>query len=514
MFASPECTSHRIARLCASRFWRIVAVSLLLMTAFAAQLGAPSYAHALALGKGKYELTGSVFGTDLDGLVGEETSNGRRVRPFDRMVALPACTESSCPWLSLNSGPDDEFGAQTACAESDGLCWVQIISPETGICAVAPVIDRGPLFVRDNWWGLKSERTYRYNRGIPAAEIALQGVDLGFGEGMSDSGFDIANDYTYASAIDLGAGTWVDLGLDPDQGVADLQVKLLWQADINHESACGGSYGNAETSDSVNLRGGPSTDDDIITVLEEGQRLSIAGVSQNDFYLVDVNGARGWVFKEYLKPDDGKVGDDIGFVTDEVNFRAGPSTSDDVYQVVPEGSVTVVTGSEKNGFIPVVFRDQAGWISSDYLDLGNTSGENPGGGGGGDGVTAVTTDSVNFRSGPSLSDTVIKVLSPGTEVIMNDDEQNGFMSVTYGGFDGWIFSEYLMVEDGDGGDGGDETMKVSENLNLRDGPSTSDTVLVVMPAGATVTVTGDAVNGFLPVTYKNREGWAFAQYLE
>ncbi|MCC6792024.1 MAG: SH3 domain-containing protein [Thermomicrobiales bacterium] len=497
-----------------SRPFRLIAVALLAVTSLAAALGSPAATDALALGRGNYAVTASVFGTDSDGLVGEETSNGRRIRPFDRLVALPACTESSCPWLELDADPDGDWGAQTACAESDGLCWVQITSEETGECAVAPVLDRGPLFVRDNWWDLRKDRTYYYKRGLPAAEVARDGADLGFGPGISDAGFDIAGEYTYAAAIDLGAGTWVDLGLDPDAGIGDVKVKLLWQAGVSHLDACGAGYGNGQTTDYVNLREGPSTSEDVITVLPPDRRLSIAGASQSGFYLVDVDGQRGWVFADYLRPDGGKTGAKVGFVTDEVNVRAGPSTADEIYQEVPEGSIVVVTGGKSNGFLPVVYDGQAGWISQEWLDLGDAA---PSGGnsGGSDDQSATTTDSVNFRTGASLSSSIMSVVAPGETVVLKGDEQNGFYKVTYGGKTGWISGDYLMVVDGESGGASEETTKiVTEALNLRAGPSTLDKVLLVMPTGATVTATGQKQNGFIAVTYKGNDGWAYAQYLD
>src|SRR4051812_23657639 len=139
---------------------RSLLVGSIVLAGFAALLASPDGDDGRALGRGNYELTASVFGTDNDELVGEETSSGHRVRPFDRVVALPACTESSCPWLGIGADPDGQYGSQTACAESDGLCWVQITSDETGQCAVAPVVDRGPLFVRDDWWNLQRNRVY------------------------------------------------------------------------------------------------------------------------------------------------------------------------------------------------------------------------------------------------------------------------------------------------------------------------------------------------------------------
>lgn len=491
---------------------RLIAALLVTAPIVALAMSSPSTVNALALGRGNYELMASVFGTESDGLVGEVTSSGRTVKAFDRMVALPACTESSCPWLDLDADADGRWGAQTECAEANGFCWVQISLPETGACAVAPVIDRGPLFVRDNWWDLRRNRTYYLKRGLPAAEAARDGADLGFGPGISDAGYDIANVYTYAAAIDLGAGTWVDLGLDPDQGISEVRVKLLWQAGVNHLDACDGAYGNGFAAEDVNLRSGPSTSDDVLTVVPPGRRLSIVSPIDSGFYQVDVDGLRGWVHADYLAPDDGRVGDTIAIVEDEVNFREGPSTADDIIEVVPEGTAVVITGAADGAFLPVKLNETTGWIAADYLDLGDANtpdDDDDNDNGAGDGTIAVTTDDVNFRTGPSLTAGIHRVLPAGTLVTLTGDEDNGFASAQVGSTGGWISTDYLMVSDETG-----ETMRVTESLNLRSGPSTADTILLVMPAGARVTLTGARQNNFLAVSYAGKDGWAYADYLE
>jgi uncharacterized protein YraI len=54
---------------------------------------------------------------------------------------------------------------------------------------------------------------------------------------------------------------------------------------------------------------------------------------------------------------------------------------------------------------------------------------------------------------------------------------------------------------------------ISDDVNLRSGPGLGYRVLTLMPAGATVSVTGDASEGWYPVRYENVDGWAYAEYV-
>ncbi len=504
--AGPGRSQGRVAR--HHRWLGSLSLALILSATMSASLSAaPGPARlvqqplAVALGKGTYDITASVFGTPADGLVGRQTSSGHTVQRFDRLAALPACTESSCPWVPLGTGPDGEWGPQTACAEDDGLCWVEITSHDTGRCTVAPVLDRGPLFVRDNWWAAREDRTYPYQRGLPAAEVARDGGDLGFGPGISDRGYDIANTYDYAAAIDLAAGTWADLGLDWTRGVADVRVRLLWQAGISHDAACDGeAYGNATTTDDLNLRAEPSMTAPVITVMPAASRVGITGGRNGRFYPVVYPGfAGGWASADYLLPDgDGEHGP-AAVVTEALNLRSGPSTADDILTVMPAGALVVLTGKQSNGFLSVIYGTQDGWAYEAYLDTGNAA---PGQTGS-TLTVARTADWLNLRSGPSLEASVLAVMPPNAQVTLTGDERNGFAGVVYRGTQGWAYASFLL-----------RSARVREDLNFRAGPSTSDDILAVMPAGAVVTLAGEEENGFARVIYRGQSGWAFAAYLE
>jgi uncharacterized protein YraI len=51
------------------------------------------------------------------------------------------------------------------------------------------------------------------------------------------------------------------------------------------------------------------------------------------------------------------------------------------------------------------------------------------------------------------------------------------------------------------------------NLNLRTGPSYNDAVLLVIPAGAPLTPTGESSEGFVGVTYQGQYGWVDSSWL-
>ncbi len=56
------------------------------------------------------------------------------------------------------------------------------------------------------------------------------------------------------------------------------------------------------------------------------------------------------------------------------------------------------------------------------------------------------------------------------------------------------------------------SMTATHNVNLRSGPGTNYAVIMVIPAGTSVEVTGAARSGFFPVTYGSRSGFASADY--
>lgn len=79
--------------------------------------------------------------------------------------------------------------------------------------------------------------------------------------------------------------------------MAESVIPSIWSATNGGERAM-------VTSDEVNLRSGPGTDFDVITVVPAGTRVATFG-QQGDFSSVRVAGKQGWISVDYLQSPDG-----------------------------------------------------------------------------------------------------------------------------------------------------------------------------------------------------------------
>lgn len=199
--------------------------------------------------------------------------------------------------------------------------------------------------------------------------------------------------------------------------------------------------------------------------------------------------------------------------TSDLNLRVGFYPTSRVKLVMPEGAVveTVNRSQSPNGYWKVVYQGIRGYAHGDYLDF--SGGGSDGGGGTGD---ATTTSALNLRARASTSAAVLLVMPEGASVSLTGERSNGFLGVVYRGTTGWASADYLSTGGGDGGDGGGSTgsARTTSELNLRSRASTNSAVLLVMPSGASVELTGQSSNGFLGVTYRGTSGWAFADYID
>ena len=209
---------------------------------------------------------------------------------------------------------------------------------------------------------------------------------------------------------------------------------------------------------------------------------------------------------------------------DNVRVRTAPGFDADIVTEVAEGgTVEIVDGLFTAGdgtlWYQVSANGATGYMVSDYLAnsggmLSATTGD------------AMTIDAVNVRSGPSMADGILGTPAAGTWLTLTGENVNGWLSVNYDGYTGYIYGAFL-TQDGetamDGSSaaaasaapaptGATGTRYTSDSVNLRTGPGLDQGVISVLGAGVEVSLTGNEANGFVEVG-GSTNGWISVDYL-
>ncbi|MCO5218224.1 MAG: SH3 domain-containing protein [Thermomicrobiales bacterium] len=314
----------------------------------------------------------------------------------------------------------------------------------------------------------------------------------------------------------------------------------------------------ATVTASLNLRSGPGTDSPIILVMPAGAAVSVTGDATNGFYPLTYRGTSGYAHSDWISfggsSGSGTTSSGTGtaYVIDgNLNLRTGPSTGNSVITIMPNGATVSLTGQSSGGFLSVTYNGTAGWAHGDYLSSSApsapttpTTPTTPSAPSVGDTVvgTMRTTANLNMRSGPGTSYGIITTAPNGSSIEIMGDPQSGFYPVRYSGNKGWMHSDWLATgsaslpqtpaptptpapsptptpspapQTGEVpvGDTVVGTRNVTVGLNLRKGPGTNYTAILVMPGGSTVSIMGDPQNGFYPITFHGTKGWASGDYL-
>jgi len=252
------------------------------------------------------------------------------------------------------------------------------------------------------------------------------------------------------------------------------------------------------TTADLNLRSGPGTEYSVIAVMPKGTRVTVLSVS-GSWAKVIYGSKEGYAHTAYMT----KVTTQTMVTTANLNMRTGPSTSYSVIRVIPNGAEVKVI-STANGWARVIYAGSEGYASLSYLKTPSTvpsTGE----------TIMVTTANLNMRTGPSTSYSIIRVIPNGAEVRVLSTA-NGWARVVYGGSEGYSSLSYLKLKDTLPSTG--ETIMVTTgNLNLRTGPSTSYSIIRVIPSGAEVKVLSTS-SGWARVVYDGSQGYCSLSYLK
>ena len=221
--------------------------------------------------------------------------------------------------------------------------------------------------------------------------------------------FDIVDSFSEGTTVDVLDGPiaaddgsfWYSVSVDGESGY----IVSDWLA--SSSGLLSSVSGSAWALDTVNVRTGPSTADDVATTLSSGDEVSLTGDSSNGWLSVSVDGVDGWVYGAFLTQNSDEAGSGTSgattngggtmYTNDSVNLRTGPGLDWRVITELPAGATVELTGAEEGGFAEVSTDSGDGWVFTNYLsssppDTSSSSSSNGGG-------TMYTNDSVNLRTG-------------------------------------------------------------------------------------------------------------------
>lgn len=177
------------------------------------------------------------------------------------------------------------------------------------------------------------------------------------------------------------------------------------------------------TGSGVNLRSGPGTSYDIVTIAVAGTELERTGTTDNNWSRVRYDGRECFISNAFIstdkpkaadetpKPNAGSPADDTVVITEDANIRTGPGSAYEIIGVAAADTELKRTGTE-NGWSKVVFNGAEGYVYDGLIKVKGSDElvEKTG--------TLTVTSEVNLRSGPSTDDEILGVAKVGAELTM------------------------------------------------------------------------------------------------
>ncbi len=118
------------------------------------------------------------------------------------------------------------------------------------------------------------------------------------------------------------------------------------------------------------------------------------------------------------------------------------------------------------------------------------------------------TANLNIRSGPGTDFPVVGGIPEGATVEVAGEAVNGFLPVSYNGVAGYASASWLSPGNGGGAGSGPTGTRYAEGrVNMRSGPGASYGIVLVVPDGAAVQLTGEVSADFSQVTWNGTSGW-------
>jgi N-acetylmuramoyl-L-alanine amidase len=296
--------------------------------------------------------------------------------------------------------------------------------------------------------------------------------------------------------------------------------------------------------DPINCRADAGTFSAVLTTVYEGERVALRGNRVANWQPVSCNGQAGFVEQSFLSTTNsggGSTGGSnwgLGVIANTngqgLNCRTRASFSGAVIVVLREGAKVRLRGAERNGWQPIMCAHAKGWVASEFVEIGDggSTPQPPSDPGpstdlrAGDSAVVANTngEGLRLRSKASSGSSIITVLAEGTKLEVRRGSTGDWVAVTYRTSNGFVHMDYLRKvtdqappppdPDTDSGLGKGDHAELIDDMNFRDAPGMSGSIITTMPEGTVVLVTGSRQNGFYPVEAAGFAGYLHGDYLK
>lgn len=304
-------------------------------------------------------------------------------------------------------------------------------------------------------------------------------------------------------------------------------------------------------TENTNLRTSATTGAGVVTVMATGTTGTVLGGPQiaNGFTWWQVRtsgGSTGWSVENWLVETDDTPDpppppptarfeiDDTFRVSQVTNLRSSGTTSAGVLATMTVGTTGTVIGgpTSANSYVWWNVRlssGTTGWCIENWLVETDTTEPPPPDGAFEVGDSFRVTERVNMRTAAGTSNSVIAILVAGSTgtITGGPGNANGFVwwNVQTSAGTGWVIEDALVEGTGTTppptGElpAGTEVRVNSNNLRMRSGPGTGNSVLAVLPTGAQLTVVSGPAIGSGFSWYQARSatygtGWVADEFID
>jgi uncharacterized protein YgiM (DUF1202 family) len=200
----------------------------------------------------------------------------------------------------------------------------------------------------------------------------------------------------------------------------------------------------ATTTTQVNLREGPGLTEDVITVLDEGTKVTKTGKTSKGWTEVEVGSEQGWVSTQYLTDAVSGLPEVTGTrkATRDLNVRATSDEDSALVGLVREGDKVSVTGTTKNSRAQILFEGKVGWVLAKYLSNGDTDEPTAPPLPAVTGTRYATADlTIRTTSGSDFTD--LGDIPEGTKLSITGVTENKRAQIIWDGAVRWVTAQYL-----------------------------------------------------------------------